>query len=53
MTYFKRHVIITIRLDQMPPNRNREICIMLFQQVTHDKIQCKTQHFKKDTPITT
>ena len=36
--YFKRHVIITIHLDQMPPNRNHEIFITLFQQVTHDKI---------------
>ena len=39
-TYFKRYVIVTIHLDRMPPksNRNREMCIALLQQVTHDKI---------------
>ena len=30
-TYFKRQVIITIHLDRMSPNR--EICIVLFQQL--------------------
>jgi len=49
-TYFKRYVIITIHLDRMPPNRNREICIALFQQVKHDYIYDKIHHISSYNP---